>query len=1254
MIYKRSKLNKQMEVLIAGYYGYHNIGDEAILNVLLDDLKSISPNLSVTITSDKTRRKNETSHYDTVASYDIRNIIYIAKRSDLILLGGGGIFNDYWDTNPRGYILSDRQVGLSFYYSFPFLAGLFQKPCMAYGIGIGPLSKIENSDFAKEALQYCSSITVRDKNSYALLNQLGIKSLLTADPAFRLKADKQWAATELNKIISDFKLKPLIGISVRNWDQSDDNWKCELANSLSQFTRVNDVNILFIPFQMNEGNIQTIDDVQASKSVIDLLEDKNRVYILEKEYSPTEISGIIACCHLLVGMRYHSVVFSLTNNIPCIALSYDPKVSSLMEESDLSDYCCDVNFISQNKITELLNYVLLNQEVMQKKIKSISESMIQRSRSNIPILKNTINKGFSGNTPDQKLIDLLLIQQSCHLGDRALEIRDLYYDRLLPLQDRFNKAKMDMENLNKKNLELVSQINRITRNPIVKMIYYLHMLRYRLWNRKPVRFIMKATKKILKRIYSIEKKTISMLVLFVVKMNWPFFPKKVKEFIRAYRNEKKFVDRSNVYYYHTEKKLTLIDYPKVRLIPNDYSYKKRFSLIVTTYNEEKTIDSWLEALLRQTRLPDEIVLVDAGSKDKTVDIINQIKDKIPVPFILKVIPNLNIAEGRNQAIKLTTNEIIACTDLGTIMDEHFLEYLLYPFESDNISVSCGYYDLLQRDNSYDVVQSLFAPDAKSIDPQRFLPSSRSVAFTKSIWERVGGYPEWLTDAGEDTLFDLTLKMIQADWAFVPEAIVYWQAPENIKKIYKTVLRYAKGDGESGIFASQYWDTLLKAMEILIILLLMLISILVIPISPIFGIIFGGLFLFLTFLGLIKVFLQLPPEKRKTKIILFLFLSHIVIIFSKVKGFIVGVKNRKEVNTKKAAYFRRELNKIIEERRNDVKGIVLYPPTHDWEFMFQRPQQIARSFVKNGYLYFYCTENQIKDHYMNFTEVEPNLFISPVPLETFSDIQDLILYIGSPWHVEVAKRLPGCKIIYDHYDDIKVSSARKEDHLHLLKISDLVVVTSKGLEEAAKKLRHDLLLVQNGVDFDFVQTQKPKNYDFIPEDLKPILEKKMPIIGYSGALAQWFDYELLGKIAKSLPNFQFVLLGVNYDGSLDKSNLLNNENVHWLGLKQYSQLFKYLWYFDVALIPFKINDITLMTSPIKLFEYFACGLPVISSALPECKQYSEVLIIDGEEEFVEALDRAMKLHNDKNYLKQIETIAKENTWDNRVKSIINRL
>ena len=251
--------------------------------------------------------------------------------------------------------------------------------------------------------------------------------------------------------------------------------------------------------------------------------------------------------------------------------------------------------------------------------------------------------------------------------------------------------------------------------------------------------------------------------------------------------------------------------------------------------------------------------------------------------------------------------------------------------------------------------------------------------------------------------------------------------------------------------------------------------------------------------------------------------------------------------------------------------------------------------------------------------------------------------------------PRC--VYDYIDELEVFPGERkvleQNHPHLLNTATLVTATAERLWRQVVASRSDALLCPNGVDYSFIrrtieETRQP------PDDLACVLRPAAPVIGYYGALAEWFDYELLRRAAAERPEYEFVLIGPDYDRSLTKSRITNVKNIHWLGVRPYIQLPQYLKYFDVATIPFKLNEITHSTSPVKLFEYMAAGKPVVTTAMHESSRCEGVIVAEGPEDFVRKLDEALKRKADPEYLSLIDGLARENTWDARVQQILEAL
>ncbi len=228
---------------------------------------------------------------------------------------------------------------------------------------------------------------------------------------------------------------------------------------------------------------------------------------------------------------------------------------------------------------------------------------------------------------------------------------------------------------------------------------------------------------------------------------------------------------------------------------------QKVSVISTFWNEVTTIKPFVEGLLNQSRKPDEIVLCDGGSNDGTLEILDELVKNDPI--IRVYVKPGNRSVGRNEAIKNATNSIIAVTDVGTVADKDWLKNLIQPFEDDpKVSAVSGFFKIKPETFFEEVSALLMLNDHDHIDPKTWLPSSRSVAFTKVAWQKAGGYPEY-TKYNEDTPFDLSIKKAGYDFTFAKEAIVYWRPRPNLKSFFKQYYAYAIGDGLDNIYHSNY-------------------------------------------------------------------------------------------------------------------------------------------------------------------------------------------------------------------------------------------------------------------------------------------------------------------------------------------------------------------------------------------------------------------------------------------------------------------
>lgn len=222
------------------------------------------------------------------------------------------------------------------------------------------------------------------------------------------------------------------------------------------------------------------------------------------------------------------------------------------------------------------------------------------------------------------------------------------------------------------------------------------------------------------------------------------------------------------------------------------------SLIITILNEGQHLRPLLDSIAAQTRQPDQIVICDGGSTDDTLAVLAEYTGRLPLQIVVE--PSANISRGRNQAIAAATGDVIAATDAGVWLEPDWLQQLVAPFESPGWhgALVAGFFHSAPENTFELALGATTLPLAAEIDPAKFLPSSRSVAYRREAWAAVGGYPEWL-DYSEDVLFDLAIRQKFGPFHFVPQAQVHFRPRPNLKAFARQYFNYAMGDGKAGLW-----------------------------------------------------------------------------------------------------------------------------------------------------------------------------------------------------------------------------------------------------------------------------------------------------------------------------------------------------------------------------------------------------------------------------------------------------------------------
>ncbi|WP_053982968.1 glycosyltransferase [Niameybacter massiliensis] len=359
-------------------------------------------------------------------------------------------------------------------------------------------------------------------------------------------------------------------------------------------------------------------------------------------------------------------------------------------------------------------------------------------------------------------------------------------------------------------------------------------------------------------------------------------------------------------------------------------------------------------------------------------------------------------------------------------------------------------------------------------------------------------------------------------------------------------------------------------------------------------------------------------------------------------------------------YKNEIEILLEEIEEKQLPVIIFLDIVDWDIpLFQRPQHMAKCLAKEGYTYLFFTTNTYDD-INSFKQQDNNLYIinNVFKKKIIDTIQLRHKYIQlystdmktTVADIEKYKKL-GYKLIYEYIDEIApelygsdIPQIALKKHTYILKDEEIFMVcTARKLYQETIAIRelNRVQLITNGVEYNHFSEQRDK----------VVKTKEQRVIGYFGAFASWFDYDLVKYVAQQCKEYKFLFIGWEYDNSLSKSDISDLENVTILGPINYTELPIYAAEFDVSIIPFKVNEITESTSPIKLFEYMALGRPVVTTAMPECMLYEPVLIARDREEFVLKLREAIRLQDNAKYLSKLNECALENTWQAKAKDLI---
>ena len=304
------------KIVISGYYGFNNAGDEALLTAILAALRAVEPKADITVISGNPG--------NTIAKHQVKSLYRFAAvrllraigNADLVISGGGSLLQD---------VTSKRS--LAYYLSVIAAAKWKGKKVMLFAQGIGPIRSRFMRILTRLVVNKADVITVRDRDSAEELARMGVpaaKVEVTADPVLMLNPESKIAGKAILAEAGLDPYRPIIGVSVREWPE---NQRClkQLAAALGKLSEKFNAQIAVLPLQVS----MDLQDSQLLQSYLPKI--RNRTVLLRGEYSTEQFLSIIGSFRLLIGMRLHALIFAAVMKVPLMAISYDPKVDSFLK-----------------------------------------------------------------------------------------------------------------------------------------------------------------------------------------------------------------------------------------------------------------------------------------------------------------------------------------------------------------------------------------------------------------------------------------------------------------------------------------------------------------------------------------------------------------------------------------------------------------------------------------------------------------------------------------------------------------------------------------------------------------------------------------------------------------------------------------------------------------------------------------------------------------------------------------------------------
>ncbi len=367
-----------INLLIAGYHGFGNCGDEAILQAMTTNIRAMADDVQITALSNKPDFTKTEYGINSVQRFRIFDVLSAIRHCDIMLSGGGTLLQN--GTSTRSLI---------YYLAIIRTAKFFGKKVMLYANGIGPVTGKLNRKLVKMVVNKVDAITLREKLSEADLIKIGVKNPnmeVTADPAFNLESISNEAAVKLFESENIPLDKQTVGVSVRSWQKAahgEEDYITALAKSCDDIAAAGK-NIVFLPMEYPR-------DINISERVRAKMNEDS--YIFKKRYTPSQILGIAGIFDVMVSMRLHTLIFSAVKNVPMVGIIYDPKVEYYLQELDMPEGG-DIRYdkLSADKVTDIVSDIFNNMDSYKHRLKEKADIMKEKAHRNDVILSAQLDK----------------------------------------------------------------------------------------------------------------------------------------------------------------------------------------------------------------------------------------------------------------------------------------------------------------------------------------------------------------------------------------------------------------------------------------------------------------------------------------------------------------------------------------------------------------------------------------------------------------------------------------------------------------------------------------------------------------------------------------------------------------------------------------------------------------------------------------------------------------------------------------------